>query len=138
MQQDWESHIQQNWQRDSSELSSQLDASILNKKSGEFDLDEYTSHLKKIRKRIREQRESAHSLQFQSISRGLEPVLKRKLERAGQTGHWLTVYPNQLNGTDLTACGFNTAATRSTFPPHAKGATPNSPCNMPSHARREA
>ena len=90
------------------ETSRQITAALADslKSNSNLDVDDYLKQGKETRTARRALRTGTHKGLMEELLAGSDETAKRRLQRSSQTGSWLTVAPNRLNGTLLSADEF--------------------------------
>ncbi len=68
-----------------------------------FDFQLYRQEASNTRSKLKSERDAAHAAALKAQTASLSRKEQRLFQRAGQTGIWLTMAPNSMNGTDLSA-----------------------------------
>jgi hypothetical protein len=68
-----------------------------------LDATQHSAHAGKERRKARKTKVAAEELELSFLAADAEPLAKRRLLRAKETGTWLTTTPDRLNGTELSA-----------------------------------
>ena len=75
-----------------------------------LDAGAYAAESARLRRDLRKEREEAEAKKFDSLKSAAKPADARRMLRSRETGSWLTVMPDSLNGTELSADEFRDSA----------------------------